>query len=123
MKCNKTAILSISILAVICIIMALGNPHSLSWPLKCPLYQITGLQCPLCGMQRAIHELLHGNIKEAWILNPGFFLFSPYWIIILLGTMFPNLQKNNVIVRFCYRDKTILIVILGLLIWGIIRNL
>jgi len=38
----------------------------------------------LCEMQRAIHELLHGNIKDAWILNPGIFLFSPYWIILLV---------------------------------------
>lgn len=107
---------------LICLILAFGNPHSTSWPLKCPLYQFTGLQCPLCGMQRAIHELLHGNIAEAWTLNPGFFMFSPYWLAILIGLMFPNLQKNNVIIRFCFRNKTILIAIIALVIWGIARN-
>ena len=123
MKCNKTVILSISILVVACIILALGNPHSLSWPLKCPLYQISGLQCPLCGMQRAIHELLHGNMKEAWSLNPGFFLFSPYWLVVLIGTIFTNLQKTNSIVRFCLRDKIIFLALIALLVWGIVRNL
>ena len=123
MKCNKTVILSISILVVACIILALGNPYSLSWPLKCPLYQISGLQCPLCGMQRAIHELLHGNMKEAWSHNPGFFLFSPYWLVVLIGTIFPNLQKTNSIVRFCLRDKIIFLALIALLVWGIVRNL
>lgn len=107
---------------LICLILALGNPHSTSWPLKCPLYQFTGLQCPLCGMQRAIHELFHGNITEAWTLNPGFFLFSPYWLILLVGMLFPKLQKKNGIVAFCYRDKTILLALMGLVIWGIVRN-
>ena len=112
------------IIAVICCcILAFGNPHSLSWPLKCPLFLFTGLQCPLCGMQRAIHELFHGNITEAWTLNSGFFLFSPYWIILLIGILFPNMQKKNVIVEFCYRDKTILLALLGLVIWGIVRNI
>lgn len=123
-KCNLPLFTFYFILiTLICLILALGNPHNTSWPLKCPLYQFTGLQCPLCGMQRSIHELFHGNITEAWTLNPGFIIFSPYWIIVLLGMFFPNMQKNNGIVEFCCRDKTILLALLGLVIWGIARNI
>jgi hypothetical protein len=74
-------------------------------------------------MQRAIHELLHGNITEAWTLNPGFFLLSPYWLVILIGSIFPTLQRTNAIVRFCFRDKIILLAIILLVVWGIVRNL
>ena len=126
-KCDQPLFTLYSLLillfTLICLLLALGNPHSTSWPLKCPLYQFTGLQCPLCGMQRAIHELFHGNITEAWTLNPGFFLFSPYWFIIFIGMTFPTLQKTSSIVRFCFRNKIILLSIIMLMIWGIIRNL
>lgn len=31
----------------------------------CPFHYITGLHCPGCGSQRAIHDLLHVRILEA----------------------------------------------------------
>ena len=36
---------------------------------KCPFLSLTGLQCPGCGSQRAVHALLHGNISSAWHYN------------------------------------------------------
>jgi hypothetical protein len=36
----------------------------------CPLYETTGLQCPGCGGLRAVHQLSHGHLAEAWRLNP-----------------------------------------------------
>lgn len=92
------------------------------WPIKCPLYWLTGYQCPLCGTQRAIWQLLHLNVKEAWTLNPGLFCLMPYLIIILVGQIFPRLQKDSRVVRFCYRDKIIIAVLLYLAFWGIARN-
>jgi len=35
----------------------------------CLLYTLTGLKCPMCGGQRAIYQLIHGNILEALKLN------------------------------------------------------
>ena len=37
---------------------------------KCPFRWFTGLDCPACGSQRAIHQLLHLNIKGAFGYNP-----------------------------------------------------
>ena len=36
----------------------------------CPMRYLTGWYCPGCGSLRAIHQLLHGNIRAAWALNP-----------------------------------------------------
>jgi Protein of unknown function (DUF2752) len=32
---------------------------------RCPLYWLTGLHCPGCGTQRALHALLHGRWQQA----------------------------------------------------------
>ena len=36
----------------------------------CPVHYLTGWYCPGCGSLRAIHQLLHGNLRAAWALNP-----------------------------------------------------
>lgn len=38
------------------------NPNTFAFAPKCPFHSFTGLHCPGCGSQRAIHEILHGNI-------------------------------------------------------------
>jgi len=35
----------------------------------CPLFFLSGLQCPGCGTARALHQLLHGHLAAAWRFN------------------------------------------------------
>ena len=44
------------------------GPESGLYP-RCMFRQLTGLDCPGCGSQRAIHALLHGHVAEAWGYN------------------------------------------------------
>jgi hypothetical protein len=44
----------------------------------CPLRYLTGWYCPGCGSLRAIHQLLHGNLREAWALNPLTVVLLPF---------------------------------------------
>ena len=44
-----------------------NEPGSL-WP-PCPLFALTGIQCPACGSTRMVHALLHGDFVAAWQLN------------------------------------------------------
>ncbi|MDR9448893.1 MAG: DUF2752 domain-containing protein, partial [Psychroflexus sp.] len=46
------------------------NPESISFFPSCPFHSITGLYCPGCGSQRAIHDLLHANFLAAFSHNP-----------------------------------------------------
>ena len=39
--------------------------------LPCPIEQLSGSPCPGCGMQRAIIELLRGNLSESFIYYPA----------------------------------------------------
>jgi len=44
----------------------------------CPLRYLTGWYCPGCGSLRAIHQLLQGNLRAAWALNPLTVLLLPF---------------------------------------------
>lgn len=41
---------------------------------RCAFFSLTGLQCPGCGITRALHHLLHGRLEEAFHLNPMLFV-------------------------------------------------
>ena len=50
----------------------------------CPFHALTGLHCPGCGTLRALHQLLHGNLCAAFLLNPlmvSSLLFIAYWTL------------------------------------------
>lgn len=44
----------------------------------CPLRYLTGWYCPGCGSLRAMHQLLHGNLREAWAMNPLAVILLPF---------------------------------------------
>ena len=44
----------------------------------------TGLTCPGCGSTRAMHQLLHGHVLAAFMLNPLFLLAIPFLLYALV---------------------------------------
>ena len=51
---------------------------------KCQFYVLTGWQCPGCGIQRAIHMLLIGDLNSAFQYNPLAILVLPYVLVGLI---------------------------------------
>lgn len=45
--------------------------------LRCPIYAVTGLKCPGCGLTRALYCLLHLDFADMLHENP-FILIVPY---------------------------------------------
>jgi hypothetical protein len=60
------------------ILLRLYDPATSGIFPPCPLRYFTGLYCPGCGSLRAIHQLLLGNVHEAWALNPLTIIFLPF---------------------------------------------
>lgn len=108
------------VLAVLAMLY-LGAPGSESWWLKCPMYQITGWQCPLCGLQRAVHAFLHGDLLSAWRYNPALWLLLPYLSVWLLGSCSERVARSRVY-AWATSSRVVLAVILLLCIWGVARN-
>ncbi len=52
----------------------------------CPLYSLTGLACPGCGLTRGFHALFHGDVITALDFN----MLLPIWAVII-GYVFVSL--------------------------------
>jgi Protein of unknown function (DUF2752) len=49
----------------------------------CLFRALTGLTCPGCGSTRAMHQLLHGHLLEAFELNPLLLIGLPFLLFAL----------------------------------------
>jgi hypothetical protein len=67
------------VLASAAIIYFLCDPLQCSFYPSCPLRCLTGLKCPLCGLQAMIHHLLHGQVRAAFVDNPLLVALIPYF--------------------------------------------
>ena len=47
-----------------------GQGPGAAWLPGCLFHQVTGLDCPGCGMTRAAHAALHGDLVAAFRFNP-----------------------------------------------------
>src|SRR5574339_87372 len=50
----------------------------------CIFRLLTGFTCPGCGSTRAMHQLLHGHVAAAFMLNPLFLVAIPFLSFALL---------------------------------------
>jgi len=99
------------------------NPLESHWFPKCPFLSLTGLQCPGCGSQRALHHLLNFHITEATRENLLLVLSIPY---ILTGLIF-NLIKSTDPSFLQWRKRlfgprAIMVVLVVILAFWVIRN-
>ncbi|AZI70207.1 DUF2752 domain-containing protein [Cloacibacterium normanense] len=89
--------------------------------ISCPFYKISGYQCSGCGSQRAFHEILHLNFEEAFHQNALVLLGIPYFSLIFF-TSFCQ-EKFAKLRQFLIGKKTILILFIFIILFGIFRNL
>ncbi|MDQ0476651.1 DUF2752 domain-containing protein [Chryseobacterium sp. MDT2-18] len=90
---------------------------------NCIFKSLTGLSCPGCGAQRATHELLHLNFKNAFAYNPLLVVSLPYALAGLLLYQTKLKERFPKTKQFLYGQKAILIVLLMVILFFIFRNL
>ena len=92
------------------------NPTVSNFFPKCPFHTITGLYCPGCGSQRAIHDLMHLNIFEA--INHNALMFFAFTFGIGL-----YLYSKKKFYDLIYHPKSPLIIFGIIFLFGVLRNL
>ena len=78
-----------------CVIYFTYNPVESFWFPKCPFLLLTGLKCPGCGSQRAIHAMLHFDFYAAFRHNAMLLFFLPYIILLLWAKITRFISPNS----------------------------
>lgn len=86
---------------------------------KCPIYATTGLQCPSCGIQRAMHLMLHGSFVEAFRYNWYLLLVFPYVALIVVAELF-SVEKLR---RVLYSNPVLIAYLVSYFLWFALRNI
>jgi hypothetical protein len=66
------------------LLVALRDPHVRGSYGFCPLLELTGLACPLCGGLRATHDLAHLDLAGAWSANALWTVTAPVVVVLWL---------------------------------------
>ena len=88
---------------------------------KCPFFALTGLQCPGCGSQRAIHDLLHGHPGEA--LRHNALLVASIPFLAVLGAAEITRKSHPKSHAAINSPKTAITVLVMVIAWWIVRNI
>ena len=104
------------------VLLRLYDPaRSVIFP-PCPLHYFTGLYCPGCGSLRAIHQLLLGNLRGAWAMNPLTCLLLPFLIYGLTSDAVFRLRGRG-LPRVILPAASIRTLCTVIVLFGILRNL
>lgn len=75
--------------AVTAVLLWNVDPNQAGSPLPpCPSEWLTGLFCPGCGTTRALHALLHLDVRGALAMNPLLVLSLPFVALLLANQFF-----------------------------------
>lgn len=88
---------------------------------KCPFKLLTGLSCPGCGIQRAIHAFLHGKFTEAISYNYYLVYSLPYAASFAVLWIMDN--KTSEVLRKVIENKYVVdFYVITFIIWLVVRN-
>lgn len=103
--------------AVLLAYLCVFDPGKGGYP-SCPFRFFTGLDCPGCGSQRCLHDLLHGRLAQAWADNAFLLLAVPlavvHWAVLRgAGDRLASATRKGL--WWCW--------VVAIIAWGILRNM
>ena len=100
-----------------------ADPATSNGYLRCPLHEMTGLWCPGCGVTRATHKAVHGDVIGALGTNLFLPVFAVLAVAAWLTWFLPTIDRRPP--AFVTRAPASMWVVLGgsLLLFAVLRNL
>ncbi|MFN7139621.1 MAG: DUF2752 domain-containing protein [Limisphaerales bacterium] len=89
---------------------------------RCLFNVWTGLDCAGCGALRAMHQLLHGNVVTAFLLNPLLILVLPFLVAHFVNYAVTK-TRGRPLFEYRLPGYLIWIFLAVLLVFTILRNL
>ena len=97
------------------------DPSETAFFPKCPFFWLTGLTCPGCGSQRAMHQLLTLHFGEAFRYNAFMVIAIPLILFLLVAELFrdrwPRLNRLGSSPTLSWS------ILAAVLLWWLLRNL
>ena len=87
-------LLLIALVALAIIYYRVSPTSSVFFP-KCAFLLLTGLKCPGCGSQRAVHALLHADLASAFVHNALLVLSLPYLALLIGARLYVYLHPAS----------------------------
>lgn len=118
---------TIVVLLVLALLLAIGvvyytvDPSASGAFPRCVFLSATGLKCPGCGSQRAIHALLHGDVIGAFKYNALLLVAIP-WIALCLFAESQRTRNPRLYARL-NAPLLIWLFLAALLLWWLLRNI
>ncbi len=118
------AVLILVVLAGLILLYRQYNPDNYGWFPRCPSKSLLGLDCAGCGSQRALHQLLNGNIKAAFQEN---LLIIPFLIYMALGYAYGFVRNPGAKLqrwqKLLFGKWAMRVIILVVLVYSIYKNI
>ena len=128
MNFNKIDIFLVALLAVFVAggiyFYKVFDPSTSGMPFpKCFFYVLTGYKCPGCGMQRALHQLLNGNLAESVRQNALIYFAIPYVVVMSVAKKSAAFKEKfpRLSLFFNGYRSTLLVAVMVLAFW-VLRN-
>ena len=120
---RRRSLIFLSLLIGVALLMlyAFFEPAETWWMPRCPINFFTGLECPGCGSQRAMHALLHGEFREAFTQNALLIFAIPF--ILFIGIVEINRKNWPKLYEKITRPAVIISVLVIITGWTLWRNL
>ncbi|HMJ91645.1 MAG TPA: DUF2752 domain-containing protein [Candidatus Acidoferrum sp.] len=98
------------------------NPIEHGFYPRCMFRIVTGWDCPGCGGLRATHQLLHGNVRAAFDLNPLLVCVLPIAAVFVVWWMRTKEQSRSC-ASFLQNPKLLWSLAAIVIAFGLLRNL
>jgi len=112
-----------SLLVAAAFVFYFFDPEEITFFPRCPFLQITGYECPGCGSQRAIHDMLHLDFKGAVAQNTLILFLVPYVFLGCCLTFFNGKRRFPKLEELFFGKWAAIIVVSGIIIYWVGRNL
>ena len=122
MNRNRLLAAMLAAFAVAVVMLRVFDPATSGIFPPCPLRYLTGWYCPGCGSLLAIHQLLRGNLRAAWAMNPLTVVLLPFLTYGLASFALFEIRGEGLPQPFL-RAAWIRALCAAILLFGIARNL
>ena len=124
MACTKLSIIIIGVLVFLGMLAlyVLWNPTETNVFPKCPFYSVTGIYCPGCGSQRAVHKLLNGSVIEG--VRHNYLIVLLALVLLYQAFMFiMNTMLGKGVTNLLHKSKVTLGILVFVILFWVLRNI